>query len=210
MSIAKNITTFVFDLDDTLYSKSLGICKSGWERLDNVFNSDIKEKFGVGHISYNDYKEHGDELLRQQKDFDWDSFMGYICDVDVSALRPDENLKSALRLLPYKKILFSNGDYRHVDRTLMMLEIEDEFDVKFTCFDSNFYFKPDQRAFNAFLNKTGAVCEECVFFEDSTKNLKVAKELGMMTVLISEQPIEKPEYCDFVFGNITEAIKIFL
>jgi len=205
---AKHIKTLVFDVDDTLYPKSLGLHNSGWERLLSIFNTNKKEEFGIGHLSADDYKTHGDDLLRKQNNFNWDGFMGYICDQDISSIEFNHNLKESLKKLPHKKIIYTDADYRHMHRVLEKLSISDLFTHKFSCADGNYHFKPYPESFNAFFQKTKINPHESAFFEDTKKNLKAAKTYGMMTILISEET-EKPEYCDFVFRDVESALKIF-
>jgi putative hydrolase of the HAD superfamily len=46
--------------------------------------------------------------------------------------------------------------------------------------------KPDERIFRAFLEKSGAAAERCVFIDDRLRNLAPAKGLGMRTVLFDK------------------------
>ncbi|MDD4556183.1 MAG: HAD hydrolase-like protein [Alphaproteobacteria bacterium] len=195
-------------MDDTLYPKNLGICKNGWERLFDVFRTDKKDEFGISHISIDDYKTHGDELLRRHKNFDWDSFMAYVCENDVSSIKTNHKLKEFLTVLPHKKIIYTDADYRHMNKVLQRLEVENLFDQKFTCFDAEFHFKPSEKSFNSFFEKTKINPLESAFFEDSSKNLAVAKKYGMMTILISEEQGDKA-FCDFTFPSIEQALEMF-
>ena len=48
-----------------------------------------------------------------------------------------------------------------------------------------------------------------IFFDDLLDNLVTAKRIGWMTVWISDKFNEKPEYIDYSFPNIYDALIYF-
>jgi putative hydrolase of the HAD superfamily len=46
------------------------------------------------------------------------------------------------------------------------------------------YCKPDLDSFHLVFEKVGVAADECIMVEDSMKNIRVAKSLGMKTILV--------------------------
>lgn len=94
-------------------------------------------------------------------------------------------LASMLKSMPYKKYIFTNAREKEASQALSALGVHD-------CFEEQIYgadflgaiCKPQKDAFENVLNDIGVSPKDCVFFEDSIKNLVTGKELGMSTVLI--------------------------
>jgi putative hydrolase of the HAD superfamily len=92
-------------------------------------------------------------------------------------------------LSPLKVVAFSNGPRAYVKRVLQELglwgNVFDE-ETLFTVQDTLPYCKPEPEAFRVVLDKIGVRDpSECVIIEDSMKNIRRAKDLGMWTVLIT-------------------------
>ena len=51
--------------------------------------------------------------------------------------------------------------------------------------------KPDQRIFKVMTKKLGVKMEECLFIDDSRKNIIAAKKLGMQTIRFKDYKILK-------------------
>lgn len=99
----------------------------------------------------------------------------------------DDNgkLTEMLESMPYKKYIFTNAREKEASQALHALGVRDCFEDKI--YGADFHgdiCKPEKDAFRNVLDDIGAPPSDCVFFEDSVKNLKAGKELGMSTVLI--------------------------
>ena len=81
---------------------------------------------------------------------------------------------------------FSNGPRLYVERVLKEIGLAKYFEPEklFGVTDVLPHCKPDKRSFELVLNKVGAVPEQCIMVEDSMKNIRAAKALGMKTILI--------------------------
>lgn len=116
-------------------------------------------------------------------------------ELDYSLLGgPDPAVVGALRELSpddVTLVVFSNGPRGYclkVLRTLDLLGTEKgQFaeDSVFAVTDVLPYCKPEEEAFRSVLERVGARPEECVMVEDSMKNVRAAKALGMKTVLVT-------------------------
>mmetsp|Transcript_6179 Transcript_6179/g.8777 ORF Transcript_6179/g.8777 Transcript_6179/m.8777 type:complete len:268 (-) Transcript_6179:132-935(-) len=81
---------------------------------------------------------------------------------------------------------FSNGPRLYVERVLKEIGLAQYFEPNklFGVTDVLPHCKPDKSSFEFVLNKVGALPEQCIMVEDSMKNIRAAKSLGMKTILI--------------------------
>lgn len=108
-----------------------------------------------------------------------------------------------------KNYIFTNGTKSHADIVLRKLELENVFDDIFSRENYLEFMKPHINSFlfvqdkihNFSLNKN-----IIVFFDDQLENLKSAKKLNWVTILINNDFINKPNYVDFSFPNIHQAL----
>lgn len=85
-------------------------------------------------------------------------------------------------------VAFSNGPRQYVKRVLKELGVYEFFGEEwlFAVDDVLPYCKPEKEAFETVFQKIGGVKpEECVMIEDSMKNVRRAKEIGLKTVLVT-------------------------
>jgi putative hydrolase of the HAD superfamily len=68
---------------------------------------------------------------------------------------------------------------------LARLGIAAHFDPIVDILALNFVNKPQEPAYRVLLDTLGAQAGECVFVEDSARNLAPARALGMTTILVS-------------------------
>jgi putative hydrolase of the HAD superfamily len=101
----------------------------------------------------------------------------------------NQNIISILQSCPLNLIAFSNGPRMYVLRVLEeigLLHTVFPPEKVFAVDDVMPYCKPEKKAFQIVLDRIGVTCpEECIMVEDSMKNTRVAKDLGMGTVLIA-------------------------
>jgi putative hydrolase of the HAD superfamily len=102
----------------------------------------------------------------------------------------DQKLQQDLKDLPLNIVAFSNGPRKYVKRVLVELGVWDLFgeDRLFAVDDCLPHCKPEKEAFDMIFERVGVKAEECVMVEDSMKNIRKAKELGMRTVLVKGRP----------------------
>lgn len=94
-------------------------------------------------------------------------------------------LRSALRRLPGRKIVFSNAPLHYAEAILDTLGVRHLFDAVWCIERLRFQPKPLSEAFRRLLHGEHLQPRQCIFVEDTAANLKPAKRLGMKTVLIS-------------------------
>ena len=100
----------------------------------------------------------------------------------------DPELIEMLESCPLKMVAFSNGPRKYVLRVLKEMGLDKVFpeEMVFTVNDVLPYCKPEKEAFEFVFEKVGVKDPyECIMVEDSMKNIRAAKELGMSTLLIA-------------------------
>ena len=66
--------------------------------------------------------------------------------------------------------------------------------------------KPFREAYERVIDHLQVQAAECVLVEDTPRNLRAAKELGMITVLVGP-PIDQPDYIDFTVSHSASPIE---
>ena len=109
--------------------------------------------------------------------------------LDFSLLRgPYRDLADMLTSCPLNLVAFSNGPRKYVLRVLKELGLDGVFpeDKVFAVNDVLPSCKPEKEAFEKVFKAIGVEhASECVMVEDSMKNTRIAKSLGMTTVLVA-------------------------
>lgn len=121
-------------------------------------------------------------------------------------------LKRLLKSIDIQNIyIYTNGTYSHgkniVDNLLL-----DSIIPKSNIFGRDIlpYMKPDIRSFNYVNHSIKNINDDTIyFFDDLIENLIVAKEVGWITIWISPNFINKPEYIDYSFPNVFQALLFF-
>ena len=94
-------------------------------------------------------------------------------------------LLHALRRLPGRKIIFSNGPRHYAEAILDITGLRHCFDALYAVENVRFQPKPMIAGFRKLLRSEGLDPRRCVMVEDSLANLVSAKRLGMKTVWVS-------------------------
>jgi putative hydrolase of the HAD superfamily len=99
-------------------------------------------------------------------------------------------LKSALDALPGQKLIFTNDDVPHAERTIDALGIHDCFDGIFDIVAADYLPKPAAKPYKQFIAQFDVDPRKAAMFEDLPRNLLVPKQMGMQTVLIIDEAYE--------------------
>jgi FMN phosphatase YigB (HAD superfamily) len=96
-------------------------------------------------------------------------------------------LLADLKECPLTLVAFSNAPRKYVRRVLVELGIFELFadERLFAVEDCLPHCKPEREAFDKIFDKLGISAHECVMVEDSMKNIRRAKQLGVRTCLVS-------------------------
>ena len=133
------------------------------------------------------YRDYGTTLngLMQRHLVDPDHFLRTVHQIDYSPVQAHPNLIAAIRALPGRKFILTNGDVGHARSVLGRLGdadglFEDIFDIRAMGYKP----KPLPEAYEVFFAKHGIDSRRAAMFDDLEKNLKVPHETGMATVQV--------------------------
>lgn len=190
-----HITTWLFDLDNTLYPASSSV----FPQIDAKMKAFIGEFLGLSPedafaLQKTYYREYGTTLrgLMLNHGLEPDVFLDYVHDVDHSALDHDAALRRVISALPGRRLVFTNGTVKHADRVLEKLGLQDLFEGTFDIRAADFIPKPQVETYHRLMDTYGIDPTQTAFFEDSHVNLKTAAALGMTTVLVRSGPDHAP------------------
>jgi putative hydrolase of the HAD superfamily len=193
-----HVSDWVFDLDNTLYPHHTNL----FSQIDVRMTAYVSELLTLSREEARTlqkalYKEYGTTLsgLMARHGVNPDDFLEKVHDIDYSWLKPDPVLGAAIRQLPGRKFIFTNGNRGHAERTARQLGILDHFDDIFDIIAAGLTPKPAPATYDLFLASHGVNGPNAVMFDDLARNLAVPKALGMTTVLIVPRNFE-PTYSE--------------
>jgi putative hydrolase of the HAD superfamily len=193
-----HVSDWVFDLDNTLYPHHSNL----FSQIDVRMTAYVSELLTLSREEARTlqkalYKEYGTTLsgLMARHGVNPDDFLEKVHDIDYSWLKPDPVLGAAIRQLPGRKFIFTNGNRGHAERTARQLGILDHFDDIFDIIAAGLTPKPARETYDLFLASHGVNGPNAVMFDDLARNLAVPKALGMTTVLIVPRNFE-PTYSE--------------
>lgn len=183
-----HIDAWVFDLDNTLYPHDADL----WPQIDSRITTYVSAMFGIDGLSARAlqkywYTRYGTTLkaLMDEHGINPREFLDIAHDIDRSSLLPNLALGAAIAALPGRKLVLTNGDRSHAEKTMMQLGINEHFEDVFGIEEAEFTPKPDLRTYEKFLVKHAIDPAKAAMFEDLEKNLRAPHQLGMTTVLIT-------------------------
>jgi len=203
----------LFDLDNTLYPKSLGIFDLVIERIRNYMEVRMGFDGESSRALRQEYlRKYGSTMrgLMIHHNLDAEDFLEYVHDVGVEKrLSPDPALARLLASLPLAKGIFTSGHRPHALRVLRCLGVEEFFPHIFDITFTRYIPKPNPEPYRQVLAHLRLEGRECMMIEDMPANLKPAKELGMTTVLVGETPGGIAGCIDYEIREIGELRRVF-
>jgi putative hydrolase of the HAD superfamily len=180
------VETWVFDLDNTLYPHHLL-----WQQVDDRIRNFIAEFLKVPHdeafrIQKDYYKRYGTTMrgLMTEHGLNPDDYLEYVHQIDHSPLEPNPALGAALKKLPGRKLILTNGTRKHADAVMKKLEVHEHFEDVFDIVAAELDPKPLPQIYQRFLARHDVDPAKAAMFEDLARNLEVPHALGMTTVLL--------------------------
>jgi putative hydrolase of the HAD superfamily len=187
------VTTWLFDLDDTLYPAEAGLMAEIEKRMTSFVMKATGLPRPQAYRLQKDYlAEHGITLLGLMRNHGVDpaEFADAYLDIELDALSHDPALVEAIGALPGRRLVFTNADGRHAERVLARLGLTHLFDEVFHIASFDYTPKPDPAAFARLCAEHAIDPRRTCFFEDSERNLKPAAEIGMSTVLVGRHALD--------------------
>jgi putative hydrolase of the HAD superfamily len=136
---------------------------------------------------------------------DVDEYMHYVHDLPLDAyIRPNPAFDTALDALPQHKVVFTNATAEHARAVLEVIGVDHHFEEIFDAFFVENEGKPAPSAYHRFLEALDVPGAACLMAEDSVRNLRPARALGMVTVLVDPPPEGDVDGADYVIEEIAD------
>ena len=182
-----HITDWVFDLDNTLYPRECNLFAQIDIRITNYVMDVTQLDFDAARtLQKSYYRDFGTTLngLMQRHSIDPDHFLNSVHAIDYAPVDPHPELVDAIRALPGRKFILTNGDVSHARSVLKRLGGDDLFEHVYDIRAMTYVPKPHQAAYDGFLAQHGVDPKRAAMFDDLEKNLLVPHDLGMSTVQV--------------------------
>ncbi len=216
MKLKEKINTWIFDLDNTLYSADSGI----FQQVHRLMGEFISNNLGIDmpeakRLQSKYYKQHGTTLrgMMDNHGIDPDHFLREVHKLDYSIVGPNNMLNEQLQKLKGRKIIYTNANKQHVDDVLKRIELTNYFDEIFDIKMANYIPKPEVKPYEQIIDLYDIDAKSSIMFDDIAKNLVPAKKVNFTSVWIdagyenfSDDIQASRDYLDFQ----TRDLSIFL
>jgi putative hydrolase of the HAD superfamily len=205
----------VFDLDETLYPRNVGLMQEIGVRI----NRYLIENLHLGQDQANElrrryYNQHGTALrglVVERPDVDPEDYLHFVHDICLTDyLGPDPALAEMLRSIPLTKVIFTNATAEHARNVLNILGIAEQFADIVDVRRVEYVSKPNAEAYERLLTILRAAGDECILIEDSARNLLPGKALGMTTILVDSEDCAQVDYCVHDILSVKGAVEAAL
>ncbi len=217
MKLREKINTWIFDLDNTLYSADSGIFqqvhKLMGEFISNNLNMDMTE---AKKLQTKYYKQHGTTLrgLMDNHGIDPDHFLDEVHRLDYSIVDSNKMLNQELQKLEGRKIIYTNANKKHVIDVLDRIDLTDFFDEIFDIKMANYIPKPELKPYEQIIDLFNINPGTSAMFDDIAKNLVPAKKVNFTSIWIdagyenfSDDVEASKEYLDFQTRDLSLFLK---
>ncbi|MEH6521089.1 pyrimidine 5'-nucleotidase [Sulfitobacter sp.] len=190
-----HVTTWVFDLDNTLYPPEARL----FDLIEVRMTAWVMETLGVerteaDRLRVHYWETHGTTLagLMREHDVDPEPYLVDVHDISMDSLTPDPQLAAHIRALPGRKIVYTNGCAPYAERVLHARGLSGLFDAVYGVEHAGFLPKPEKGAFDAIFAQDKLAPQTAAMFEDDPRNLAVPHDLGMRTVHVAPTRAHAP------------------
>ena len=217
MKFKEKINTWIFDLDNTLYSADSGIFQQVHrlmgEFISKNLNMDMPE---AKKLQSKYYKQHGTTLrgLMDNHGIDPDRFLDEVHRLDYSIVGSNKILNEELHKLQGRKIIYTNANKKHVIDVLDRINLTNFFDEIFDIKMANYIPKPELKPYKQIIDLFNIEPKSSAMFDDIAKNLVPAKKVNFTSVWIdagyenfSDDIKASKEYLDFSTRDLSLFLK---
>ncbi|MCR8725263.1 pyrimidine 5'-nucleotidase [Frigidibacter sp. ROC022] len=190
-----HVSHWVFDLDNTLYPPSARL----FDLIEVRMTDWVMQELGVARdeadrLRAQYWRSYGTTLsgLMREHGVDPTPYLTHVHDIPLSALEPDAALAAAIRALPGRKIVYTNGSRQHAERVTEARGLGGLFDAMYGIEDAGFLPKPERGAFDAVFRAAGVEPTRAAMFEDDARNLAVPHDMGMACIHVHPDRHEAP------------------
>ncbi len=203
----KNIKAVVWDLDNTLYKFSddyLAACNwaSAKAFLECGVPLSLEQAYDASWESFRKYHMSGTMLIERYNLDRAQYFKGYHENLDEKAIEHVFALEDHFKKSPYVHAILSHGSHEWAARALKRIGLQSFFKDEHILGFEEYAFRhksqhPD--GLDMILQRLAMPAAQICFVEDSAKNLKIAKDMGMTTVFVSHSlPVPDENYIDHI------------
>ncbi len=212
-------THIIFDLDNTLYPHGSGLMAEIARRIQEW----LLDRLNLTSEEAEDLRQHylrnyGATMggLIAERSIDVDDYLAFVHDIPIEEyLRPDPALAAMLDSIPLRKVIYTNATSGHARRVLRALSVTEHFECVIGIEEMDLRNKFNHESYQRVLKLLNAEGQRCIMVEDSSRNLRPAKALGLTTVLVSaEGPVDtvdtvgKDAHVDFTVENVLEVERV--
>ncbi len=181
------LSTFFFDLDETLYPSTSGLWGAIRERIDLYMRSRLNlPAEEISPLRRRLFVTYGTTMRGLEAEFgiDQEEYLAFVHDLPLTEyLKPDPAVRNMLQGYTQRKIIFTNADTNHARRVLNVLQLDDCFERIIDIHTISPYCKPMPEAFRIALEVSGETdAGRCVMIDDAPSNLAAARQIGFYTV----------------------------
>ncbi len=183
-----HVTTWVFDLDNTLYPPEVRL----FDQIEVRMTAWVMETLGVDRaeadrLRLHYWQTHGTTLagLMREHDVDPLPYLEDVHDISFDVLPKDPDLRARIEALPGRKIVYTNGCAPYAEKVLAARGLAGLMDAIYGVEHADFHPKPDRAAFDRVFGRDGLDPASSAMFEDEARNLAVPHDLGMRTVHVA-------------------------
>ena len=192
-------TRLFVDLDNTLYPSNNGLWLAIRERMNHYIQDLLSlPQDEISELRHTYYETYGTTLrgLQVHHDIDAEDFLAYVHDLPIEELvQPDPELRDMFFSLPQPKYVFTNSNIEHAQRVLVALRLEECFEDIIDIRAINFKCKPNPQAYQIALRLAGEnYPKNCIFMDDSIRNLTPAFKMGFYTILVGTNSTHRVVY----------------
>jgi len=185
-----HVTTWVFDLDNTLYPPAMGL----FAQIDRRMTAYVMRVTGLpqaesDRLRAEYWRTYGTTLagLMAHHGIDPEPYLAEVHDIDLAPLTPDALLRQGIARLPGRRIVYTNASRPYALRVLAARGLEGVFDAVYGVEHAGYRPKPEAGAFAAIFARDGLDPARAAMFEDDPRNLAVPHARGMRTVLVGPE-----------------------
>jgi putative hydrolase of the HAD superfamily len=190
-----HVTTWVFDLDNTLYPPAMRL----FDQIEHRMTSWVARRLSVSHEQANQLRAsywalYGTTLagLMHEHGIEPMDYLADVHDIDLSPLTPDPDLARHLQALPGRRIVYTNADTVYAAKVLQARGLAGVFDAVYGVEHAGFRPKPERAAFEAIFAQDGLDPTRAAMFEDDARNLAAPHAMGMRTIHVAPEPDPVP------------------
>lgn len=186
------VSTWVFDLDNTLYPPHLRLFDQIQVRMtDWVMRALSVDQAKASQLRQDYWDRYGTTLagLMREHQIDPSDYLDYVHDIDFSVVPADPALAKAIAALPGRRIIYTNACAPYAEKVLTARGLAGLFDAVYGVEHADYHPKPEARAFERIFAQDGLDPKRAAMFEDDPRNLIAPHQMGLATVLVGPDPV---------------------